>query len=189
MENHMTSLVQTCNCCGQTLSLDRFDRDRNLRHGRRYTCKACARIRAKESRLRLNRETNGLYGILKSMKRRCFDPKHKSFSRYGGRGITICGEWLVDQEAFYSWANANGYQPGLQIDRIDNDGNYEPKNCRWVSPSENMRNSNNAKLDPARVQAIRSDAYDGVMSQRAIARRFGVCQSTVSQAANGKTWR
>lgn len=74
------------------------------------------------------------------MKDRCCNPKDKRYERYGGRGITICDEWLNDYSAFERWALSNGYSDDLTIDRIDNDGNYEPNNCRFVTVKENNNN-------------------------------------------------
>ena len=75
------------------------------------------------------------------MKQRCFYKKHKHYDRYGGRGITICPEWKDNFEAFYEWAMNCGYSNELSIDRIDNDGNYEPSNCRWVSAKVQNNNT------------------------------------------------
>lgn len=77
---------------------------------------------------------------LRSMKSRCFSPKNSSYKDYGGRGITICDEWLKYPKAFQEWSLENGWEPGLQIDRINNDLGYEPNNCRWVSPQVNANN-------------------------------------------------
>lgn len=80
-----------------------------------------------------------LYRVWASMRERCSNPKNKRFKDYGGRGISVCPEWQ-DASAFLEWANTHGYRPGLQIDRIDNDGPYEPGNCRFVTAKENAAN-------------------------------------------------
>jgi hypothetical protein len=67
-----------------------------------------------------------LYKIWQQMKNRCLNPKGNRFKDYGARGITVCDEWKNDFKAFYDWAMSNGYSDDLTIDRIDNDGNYEP---------------------------------------------------------------
>ena len=66
---------------------------------------------------------NKLYHVLNSMKHRCDSPKSKSYHRYGGRGITVCDTWRNDPYSFIGWAMTHGYEDGLSIDRIDNDGN------------------------------------------------------------------
>ena len=81
-----------------------------------------------------------LYSVWNSMRCRCNNIGDNSFSRYGGRGISICPEWNNSFIAFYQWAIANGYKEGLSIDRINNDGNYEPSNCRWATVKEQASN-------------------------------------------------
>ncbi len=78
------------------------------------------------------------YSAWVGMRHRCFSVIAGSFPRYGGRGITVCERWAKSFDNFLSDMGLPA--EGMQIDRIDNDGNYEPKNCRWVTPSQNARN-------------------------------------------------
>lgn len=88
-----------------------------------------------------------LYEIWQGMKSRCFYEKDARYSRYGGRGITVCNEWKEDFKAFFDWSLENGYSENLTIDRIDNDRNYEPSNCRWVTMKDQSKNrSTNIKI-------------------------------------------
>lgn len=89
------------------------------------------------------------------MKQRCTNKKHPKYYRYGGRGIKVCAEWMNIEE-FCAWALKNGWKQGLSIDRIDNNGNYCPENCRWISISENSRKKRTTKIDMITAQEIRS---------------------------------
>lgn len=91
-----------------------------------------------------------LYSVWTNMKVRCYNENDKKYKYYGGRGISICSEWLNDFKAFYKWAMANGYDPEAPhgectIDRIDVNGNYCPKNCRWVNMKTQQNNKRNTK--------------------------------------------
>ena len=84
------------------------------------------------------------------MKNRCYCVSHRNYTSYGGRGITVCEEWLHDFRAFYDWAMANGYDENAPymkctIDRIDNDKGYSPDNCRWVDIKAQRHNRSDMK--------------------------------------------
>lgn len=101
------------------------------------------------------KERSSLYNSWQNMKARCLRKSNPKYKRYGGRGISICNEWL-DIKGFSKWAIENGWKEGLTIDRIDNDGNYCPENCRWVSVNENSRKKRTTKIDLITAQEIRS---------------------------------
>ena len=78
-----------------------------------------------------------------SMKQRCFNPNSKDYASYGGRGVTVCADWINDFPRFLS---DMGERPeGCSLDRIDNNGNYEPSNCRWADAVEQQRNTRVSK--------------------------------------------
>ena len=85
-----------------------------------------------------------LYDVWTGMKDRCYNTRNRSYKVYGGKGIRVCEEWFEDFQVFNDWAVASGYETGLSIDRIDNDGNYCPENCRWVTPIEQANNKSNS---------------------------------------------
>ena len=96
---------------------------------------------------------NRLNRIYANMKSRCYNPKKEHYENYGGRGISVCEEWLnpkhaegtrncsIGFQAFRKWALENGYSDNLSLDRIDTNGNYEPSNCRWVTQKEQCNNT------------------------------------------------
>lgn len=97
-----------------------------------------------------NRFTHGfskhpLYDVYRHILKRCYNPNEKEYINYGARGIKMCDEWKRNPRLFYDWSMENGYRKGLQIDRYpDNNGNYEPGNCRWATPKENSNNKRNS---------------------------------------------
>lgn len=93
-----------------------------------------------------NKSKEPLYLIWKAIKSRCLNINNISFNNYGGRGVTICDEWKNDFSIFYKWSLDNGYKQGLQIDRINNDGNYESSNCRWTTREVQMANTRKLRV-------------------------------------------
>ena len=87
-----------------------------------------------------------LYSIWEAMVQRCSNENNKVFKHYGKRGVNICTDWRINFMSFYNWSIDNGYKKGLTIDRINNDGNYEPNNCRWVKQSIQIRNTRRVRI-------------------------------------------
>lgn len=87
-----------------------------------------------------------LHRIWKNMKSRCYNPNFHKYPSYGGRGVVVCDEWRDDFQAFHDWAQANGYDDELTLNRVDNDGIYEPANCNWATITEQGRNKRNSRL-------------------------------------------
>lgn len=130
-----------CRCsCGKELVTYSY----TLTGGNSTSC-GCKRS---ESLVKVNVETKTthhetktrLYRIWRGMRSRCNNPSDAAYKHYGGRGITVCPEWNKSYETFRNWALSHGYSPDLSIDRIDNDGNYEPSNCHWATQSEQNAN-------------------------------------------------
>ncbi|MBE6943806.1 MAG: hypothetical protein E7453_06045 [Ruminococcaceae bacterium] len=132
-----------CLCdCGKTAIV----RGADLKMGKVYSC-GCYRNNRLATRNYIHGKADSqLHIVWKGMKQRCTNPKHNGFTRYGGRGIKVCDEWLHNFQAFYDWATANGYRDGLSIDRIDNNKGYSPDNCRWVTREEQNNNTSSNHL-------------------------------------------
>lgn len=131
-----------CRCeCGKELIVE----GHKLRNGNTKSCGCYQRDRAKESQTRHNGSSSRLYGVWACMVQRCTNPNNNSYKRYGARGIKVCNDWL-DFGKFQEWAMANGYNPNAKrnectLDRINNNGNYESSNCRWITHKEQTHNT------------------------------------------------
>lgn len=144
---HHTVSYWKCRCdCGNTAIVS----GQSLENG---STKSCGCYRKEVARNRVYQgDIPKLHGVWIMMRKRCFDPNCEHYHNYGGRGITVCGEWSGDggYHNFRDWAKRNGYADGLTLDRIDNNGNYEPNNCAFVSrkaQSNNKRNNVRVEID------------------------------------------
>jgi len=95
------------------------------------------------------------------MKRRTLDTESAGYSYYGGRGISVCKEWLESFESFHEWAIANGYAPSLELDRKNCDGNYEPENCRWATRTQQMQNTRSRRGSASRFKGVSLHSQNG----------------------------
>ena len=121
-----------------------------LTYGYTKSCGCYNRELAEKKQYRHGETRSRLYSVWNMMKQRCNDPNHRYYKNYGGRGVSVCDEWAKSYEAFRDWAMANGYDPDAKhgectLDRIDNDGDYCPENCRFIGWSEQQRNTRRSR--------------------------------------------
>ena len=128
--------IYKCGFCGTEFKAN----TQHILRGKTKSCGCYQKRRVKESNKTHGLSKAKLYQAWNNIKNRTLNPKDKRYNYYGGRGITICDEWKNDFMSFYDWAMSNDYSDELSIDRIDNDGNYCPENCRWTTPSIQSRN-------------------------------------------------
>jgi hypothetical protein len=144
------------------------------------------------------RMVNSLYGRWAGIKSRCNCITNKDYKRYGAKGIKMHQEWADDFYAFVRWAVRNGYRRHLQIDRIDPECGYEPKNCRWVTLSENVKRKsigNTGRHYKKRIRKLTDDQVRYVFQLRSlghsktdIAKLFSVTPQSIHKILIGKSY-
>jgi hypothetical protein len=131
-----------------------------------------------------------LYRVWAKMRERCGRPNDAKYPLYGGRGISVCPEWL-DFITFSAWAHDNGYQQGLSIDRVDNNGNYEPSNCRWATQKEQQRNRVDNRVvirSDGKTYGNMADAAEDTGNRASKQNIWHACQKA-GRTSGGYGWR
>lgn len=145
-------IVYRCKCdCGTIKEVTAT----HLRSGASKSCGCLRKEVTQKNKTIHGMKRTRLYNIWVAMKRRCSPSCDKRvYDRYYGREIRVCNEWKTDFSVFAKWALNNGYSDELSIDRINNDGNYEPSNCRWVSMEDQCNNRNNSRYITCRGETL-----------------------------------
>ena len=128
-----------CDCGNKTIV-----KGTQLKNGKTKSC-GCL-LHQKKYDKETEKKIKRLQHIYSQMKQRCYKIDNHIYKYYGGKGITICDEWLNNSNNFYKWALENGYDNNLTIERINVNGNYEPSNCKWITKTQQGYNKTNSKL-------------------------------------------
>lgn len=175
----ITRYERKCRGCGTVSLAAKRDMGR--------MCRQCALKARATHGLSSRGSPHPLYRVLKSAVSRCTNEKSKDYKWYGARGIKVCEEWSENPEAFVAWAIDNGYKNGMELDRRDNDGNYSPDNCRFVTHVENCRNRRATVMNVDTARRLREHIRNGSSIKQA-AIDFGISTSAAGSIARNKSW-
>jgi hypothetical protein len=131
--------MKRCSVCKNHKEKKEFSFNKNTRDGLSWMCKDCSNKRNKKY---YGTKNGKLRVIFSSMKSRCYRKDDTHYKYYGARGIKIYDKWLKDVKSFVDWSIQNGFEMNLSIDRINNNDNYEPANCQWITIKANVNKRN-----------------------------------------------
>jgi len=173
--------TKKCNTCGNIKSVTEFYK-RSDSPGTRSKCKVCCN---EQSSINFTKKPPE-YQVWVDMNHRCRNSEYAGWHNYGGRGISVCEEWRKSFDIFLSDMGSRP-TPKHQIDRVNNNGNYESLNCRWVLPAENLQNTRRTKLTKRDVVDIRSIQSNAKATDLAV--EYNVSASHIRQIWNHSKWK
>jgi len=166
--------------------------DSDVSSVKRGNAKSCGCIH--KANVKRRATTHGLYNhplhsVWTNLKARCSNESNTSYVHYGARGISVCHEWSTSFRSFYDFCITHGWEKGLQIDRRNNDGNYEPLNCHFITSAENKRNTRANKLNWDVVNDIRNvKLLIPSISNTELALAYSVTGSFIGKIISNKAW-
>lgn len=161
----------------------------SLKYKHATSCGCYNREQSKKESTKHGLRSHPLWNIWSGMRGRCYNTKGKRYPEWGGRGIKICDDWYKDFKSFYDWAINNGYKKGLSLDRYpNNNGNYEPTNCRWATCAQQSQNRRTTKITAQRAKHIRILYKGGLKTQKQIAGLYGIGDHVVSKVITNRSW-
>ena len=157
--------------------------------------KYCAGLKQKSCGCRLTIKYNDtnenkarLYRIWSNMKSRCYNPNSKNYKYYGNKGITVFKQWKNNYIIFNIWALCHGYKDNLTIDRRDNDKDYNPENCRWITMAEQAHNRKDNKLNWLTVRLVRALCKDNYTIKE-LFEIFNISKQNLQRIIRNKRWK
>jgi len=174
--------TKKCTKCGRRKSVTEFNRRKKSKDGYMYACRPCH----KEYHMAIPVMERSIKGTWLCMMARCHNPNSSRYSGWGARGIVVCDRW----HNYENFRHDMGVKPSVkhQIDRMDNDGDYTPENCRWVTAAENIRNRPSNKVNMDKAREIRLLKKEG-MKTIDIANKFGIGRENTRKIIINERWR